>query len=97
MSEHFCPDGLVFDESSTSYAKCGFPFSIDCTGEEQSGQRTTGDNLRQSRAVSSQSYSPGRSDLQPAQPSHGCPRQHGYFTVPDERVREYYIMIPYIR
>ena len=35
MSEHFCPDGLVFDESSTSYAKCGFPFSIDCTGEEE--------------------------------------------------------------
>ena len=38
--------------------------------------------------MSSQSYSPGRSDLQPAQPSHGCPRQHGYFTVPDERVRD---------
>ena len=33
VSEHFCPDGLVFDETSTSYAKCGFPFSIDCTGE----------------------------------------------------------------
>ena len=33
VSEHFCPDGLVFDESSTSYAKCGFPFSIDCTGQ----------------------------------------------------------------
>ena len=30
--ENFCPDGLVFDESSTSYAKCSFPFSIDCTG-----------------------------------------------------------------
>jgi len=34
VSEHFCPDGLVFDETSTSYAKCGFPFSIDCTGRE---------------------------------------------------------------
>jgi len=34
VSEHFCPDGLVFDEQSTSYAKCGFPFSIDCTGRE---------------------------------------------------------------
>ena len=44
VSEHFCPDGLVFDESSTSYAKCGFPFSIDCTGEQQSGL----DNWRQS-------------------------------------------------
>ena len=32
VSEHFCPDGLVFDETSTSYAKCGFPFSVDCTG-----------------------------------------------------------------
>ena len=34
VSEHFCPDGLVFDETSTSYAKCGFPFSIDCTGKK---------------------------------------------------------------
>ena len=46
VSEHFCPDGLVFDESSTSYAKCGFPFSIDCTGEEK--RRLRLDNWRQS-------------------------------------------------
>jgi len=59
VSEHFCPDGLVFDETSTSYAKCGFPFSIDCTGRE---------------------------DLQPPQPSPGCPRQEGYFSYPDEKV-----------
>ena len=26
VSEHFCPDGLVFDEGSESYAKCSFPF-----------------------------------------------------------------------
>ena len=32
VSEHFCPDGLVFDESSTAFGKCGFPFSVDCTG-----------------------------------------------------------------
>ena len=32
VSEHFCPDGLVFDESSTAFAKCGFPFAVDCTG-----------------------------------------------------------------
>jgi len=59
VSEHFCPDGLVFDEASKSFAKCGFPFSIDCTG---------------------------RSDLQPAKPTFGCPRQHGYFAVPDDTV-----------
>ena len=35
MSEHFCPDGLVFDEESTAYAKCGFPFSVDCTGRDE--------------------------------------------------------------
>ena len=57
--EEFCPDGLVFDEASTSYAKCGFPFSIDCTG---------------------------RDERQPAQPTPGCPHQHGYFSVPDEKV-----------
>jgi len=57
--EEFCPDGLVFDEASTSYAKCGFPFSIDCTG---------------------------RDERQPAQPTPGCPHQHGYFSVPDETV-----------
>ena len=28
----------------------------------------------------------GRSDLQPAQPSAGCPRQHGYFSHPDETI-----------
>jgi len=59
VHEEFCPDGLVFDEASTSYAKCGFPFSIDCTG---------------------------RDERQPAQPTPGCPHQHGYFSVPDEKV-----------
>jgi len=33
--EKLCPDGLVFDETSHSYAKCSFPFSIDCTGREE--------------------------------------------------------------
>ena len=32
VSEHLCADGLVFDETSTTFAICGFPFSIDCTG-----------------------------------------------------------------
>jgi len=59
VHEEFCPDGLVFDEASNSYAKCGFPFSIDCTG---------------------------RDERQPAQPTPGCPHQHGYFSVPDETV-----------
>jgi len=59
VSEQFCPDGLVFDEASKSFAKCGFPFSVDCTG---------------------------RTELQPAKPSFGCPRQHGYFAVPDEKI-----------
>jgi len=57
VSEQFCPDGLVFDEASSSYAKCGFPFSVDCTG---------------------------RDERQPANPTPGCPHQHGYFAVPDE-------------
>lgn len=59
VSEEFCPDGLVFDERSETFAKCSFPFSIDCTGRE---------------------------DLQPAQPTPGCPRQHGYFAYPDPEV-----------
>jgi len=44
VSEQFCPDGLVFDEASVSYAKCGFPFSVDCTGrdERQPAQATFG-------------------------------------------------------
>lgn len=25
----------MFDEASQGYAKCGFPFSIDCTGREE--------------------------------------------------------------
>jgi len=29
-----CPDGLVFDETSSSFAKCSFPFSVDCTGRQ---------------------------------------------------------------
>lgn len=29
-----CPDGLVFDESSNQFAKCSFPFSIDCTDRQ---------------------------------------------------------------
>jgi len=59
VSEHFCPDGLVFDENISNRATCGFPFAIDCTG---------------------------RTELQPAQPSPGCLRQHGYFPVPDETI-----------
>jgi hypothetical protein len=35
VSEEFCPDGLVFDETSSSYAKCGFPFSVECTGRDE--------------------------------------------------------------
>ena len=35
VSEHFCPDGLVFDETSTAYAKCGFPFAVDCSGKRR--------------------------------------------------------------
>jgi len=31
ISDKLCPDGLVFDESSTVYAKCSFPFSVNCT------------------------------------------------------------------
>jgi hypothetical protein len=57
VSEEFCPDGLVFDEASSSYAKCGFPFAVDCTG---------------------------RDERQPANPTFGCPHQHGYFAVPDK-------------
>eukprot|EP00090_Calanus_glacialis_P036149 TRINITY_DN6166_c0_g1_i3.p1 TRINITY_DN6166_c0_g1~~TRINITY_DN6166_c0_g1_i3.p1 ORF type:complete len:573 (-),score=141.77 TRINITY_DN6166_c0_g1_i3:190-1908(-) len=57
VSEQFCPDGLVFDEASSSYAKCGFPFAVDCTG---------------------------RDERQPANPTPGCPHQHGYFAVPDK-------------
>lgn len=31
-----CSDGLVFDEAgSIQFAKCGFPFSIDCTGRPE--------------------------------------------------------------
>ncbi len=26
VAEQYCPDGLVFDESSTAFAKCSFPF-----------------------------------------------------------------------
>ena len=78
VSEHFCPDGLVFDETSTSYAKCGFPFSIDCTG---------GVNDHDKFLMQDFEFT-GREDLQPAQPSPGCPRQEGYFSYPDEKVRE---------
>lgn len=28
--DHYCPDGLVFDESSIQFAKCSFPFSVSC-------------------------------------------------------------------
>ncbi len=28
--DHYCPDGLVYDESSTNFAKCSFPFSVNC-------------------------------------------------------------------
>ena len=30
--DKYCPDGLVFDEASTAFAKCSFPFSVDCKG-----------------------------------------------------------------
>ena len=78
VSEHFCPDGLVFDETSTSYAKCGFPFSIDCTGGVNDHVKFLMQHLDFT----------GREDLQPPQPSPGCPRQEGYFSYPDEKVRE---------
>ena len=29
-----CPDGLVFDESSIQFAKCSFPFSVDCSDRQ---------------------------------------------------------------
>ena len=29
--DRYCPDGLVYDEASVQFAKCGFPFSVDCT------------------------------------------------------------------
>ena len=29
-----CDDGLVFDESSIQFAKCSFPFSVDCTDRQ---------------------------------------------------------------
>jgi hypothetical protein len=28
--DHLCPDGLMFDEDSTQFAKCSYPFSVDC-------------------------------------------------------------------
>jgi len=31
ISDKLCPDGLVFDESSIQFAKCSFPFSVDCS------------------------------------------------------------------
>ena len=72
----------MFDETSHSYAKCGFPFSIDCTG----GVTYHVKFLRQHLDFT------GREDLQPAQPSPGCPRQEGYFSYPDEKVREKFIV-----
>ena len=38
-----CPDGLVFDESSLQFAKCSFPFSVNCAGRQllQTPQPTT--------------------------------------------------------
>lgn len=35
VTEHLCPDGLVFDESSVAFAKCSFPFSVNCTGRPE--------------------------------------------------------------
>ena len=35
VTEHFCDDGLVFDESSTAFAKCSYPFSVDCSGRRE--------------------------------------------------------------
>ena len=33
--DKYCPDGLVFDEASTAFAKCSFPFSVDCKGRPE--------------------------------------------------------------
>jgi len=35
ISDKLCPDGLVFDEDSTVFAKCSFPFAINCTGRTE--------------------------------------------------------------
>jgi len=59
VTDNLCPDGLVYDETSEKFAKCGFPTGIDCTG---------------------------RKDRQPAQPTPGCPHQHGYYAHPDPEV-----------
>ena len=33
--DNTCEDGLVFDESSIQFAKCSFPFSVDCNGRPE--------------------------------------------------------------
>ena len=33
--DKYCPDGLVYDEASVQFAKCSFPFSVDCTGRPE--------------------------------------------------------------
>ena len=33
--DKYCPDGLVFDETSIQFAKCSFPFSVNCEGRPE--------------------------------------------------------------
>jgi len=33
--DNTCEDGLVFEESSIGFAKCSFPFSVDCNGRPE--------------------------------------------------------------
>jgi len=35
VSEHLCPDGKVYAESSSDFAVCNFPFSIPCNGRTE--------------------------------------------------------------
>lgn len=33
--DHLCEDGFVYDESSVNFAKCSYPFSVDCSGRTE--------------------------------------------------------------
>ena len=35
ITDNLCADGLVFDETSIQFAKCSFPFSVDCSDRPQ--------------------------------------------------------------
>ena len=35
ITDNYCPDGLVYEESSNGFAKCSFPFSVDCEGRPE--------------------------------------------------------------